>query len=437
MLRNTFLGLGAASLLAAATSAQQICTDNIYQVYLVDAAGNPAPSTYDPALLTTVFQFTSEEVYLAFDPNLPSGTYYVHVTDTPTDGIGDMVLSQNDPMDRFVSVQNVGGVISLSLPFTNNQNPVVFGTGLNGQGQSIKLTPFASSPYAPCRWKVWYGDNWLLENGPDNPYLLAGGVHPVTGACAVRSYSDLVIGDGNGSDVTGRVFLDSDRDGVRDAGEGPLANWEVQLVTGSTSVSVLTDAQGRYRFTNVAAGDYTVEFVVKSGNIATTAASYAAVVCACADLAIADFGAAPALLPCNAKPVCYWYSCWGLQKIHQFGVLSTLPALHLRNTCGQHVAPGSLLSLRWYLICANSWNMAYDLSAEVVAMHANVVTGLVHPDCVLHDPTLGTMTVSQLMQQAVASLCANGYTPWTSQHRLLQSRLRNALVRANHNWIWQ
>ncbi|MBX3463276.1 MAG: hypothetical protein KF830_08895 [Planctomycetes bacterium] len=437
MLRNTFLGLGAASLLTAAASAQQICTDNIYPVYLVDAAGNPAPSAYDPAVTTTVFQFATEEVYLAFHPNLPSGTYYVHITDTPTDGIGDQVLSRNDPMDRFVSVQNANGVITLSLPFTNNQNPVVFGAGLNGVGQSLKLTPFAGSPFTPCRWKVWYGDNWVLDNGPDNPYLLAGGIHPVTGGCAVRSYSDFVIGNGSGSDVTGRVFHDTNRNGTRDAGEGALAGWQVRLVTGDDSVAVQTDAQGRYRFPNVAAGTYTVELVVMTGRIATTAASYPVAVCACADVAVGDFGAADALLPCNAKPLCYWYSCWGLQRIQQFGVLPTLPALHLRNLCGQHVSPSNLLSLRLYLLCANSWNMAYDLSAQVLAMHANVVTGLVHPDCVLQDPTLGTMTVSQLMQQAVASLAAHGYTPLNHSKRLLQSRLRNALLRANHNWIWQ
>ena len=155
MLRNKLLGFTAASLLAGVASAQQICQDNIYQVYLVDAAGNPAPSVYSPELLADVFHFTTEEVFLAFDPNLPSGTYYVHVTDTPIDGLGDQVLSQNDPMDRFVTVENNAGVISLSLPYTNNQNPIEFGLGLNGVGQSIKLTPFGSSPLTPCRWKAW------------------------------------------------------------------------------------------------------------------------------------------------------------------------------------------------------------------------------------------------------------------------------------------
>ncbi|MBL8730346.1 MAG: carboxypeptidase regulatory-like domain-containing protein [Planctomycetes bacterium] len=434
MLRNTILGLGAATLFATATSAQ-FCSDNLYPLHLVDAAGNVVASSVDPATGETVYQFSTEAVYVAFDPSLASGTYYLHVTDRPIDGF-DEVVSTNDPMDRFVNVTNTGGVITLSLPFTNNQVPTTFGLGLGGQGQSILLT-FRSSEFSPCKFYANFGNAWDLTNGPDNPYLLAGGVNPTTGECIVRSYEAFAVDDGDGSDVTGIVFADADRDGVRDPGEGPLAGWEVQLVTDSTSVSAVTDADGRYRFQHVAAGSYSVELVLPSGYIATTAGSYAAQVCACADLVVQDFGGAVAMLPCDAKPLCYWYSYHGLCKIQQFGVLPTLPALQLVNTCGQRVAPGNLLHLKWYLLFANSWNMGYALSAQVTAMHANLMTGKVHPACVLRDPCLGTMTVAQLMEQAVASLAAHPYTsPWSS-HRSQQSKLKNALLRANHNWIWQ
>lgn len=434
MLRNTLLGLGAATLLATATTAQ-FCSDNLYPVHLIDAAGNPVATAVDPLTGETVARYSTEAVYVAFDPNLPSGTYYLHVTDRPIDGL-DEVVSTNDPMDRFVSVTNTGGVISLSLPFTNNQTPTTFGVGLNGQGQSILLT-FRSSPFSPCRFYANYGDTWDLSNGPANPYMLLGGVNPTTGGCRVRSYAPFSVDDGNGSDVTGLVFFDGNRDGVRDPGDTPIPGIEVQLVTETSSVSAVTDADGRYRFAGVAAGSYSVDLVVPHGKIATTAGSYAVQVCACADLTVSSFGLATALLPCDAKPVCYWYSFHGLQKMHQFGVLPTLPALSLVNTCGQRVAPGSLFSLRWYLIFANSWNMGYALSAQVVAMHANLMTGKVHPACVINDPSLGTMTIAQLMQQAVSSLNSHAYTPPWSQHRLQQTRLKNALLRANHNWIWQ
>ncbi|MEO6598105.1 MAG: hypothetical protein ABIP94_25455 [Planctomycetota bacterium] len=259
-------------------------------------------------------------------------------------------MSLNDPLDRFVTVANNAGVITLSLQFTNNQTQPVFGIGLNGVGQRLLLQPFRRSVYSGCNFKAWCGDKWDLSNGPNNPYLLDGGIHPVSGLCAVRSYTSFRIGDGT----------------------------QVQA-----------------------------------------------------------FGAAAAMPPCNARPLCYWYSCQGLHKVQQFGLLSTLPMLCLVNNCGQYVAPGNLCSLRWYLLCANSWNMGYALSVQLAAMHFNVAVGFVHPACVIHDPCLGTMTIAQLMQQAVSSLCAHRYTPPCNQHRLEQSKLRNALARDNSNLIWQ
>ncbi len=434
MLRNTILGLAATTVLATAASAQ-FCSDNSYRLYLVDAAGNVPATTIDPVSGETLFQFATEAVYLAFDPSLPSGTYYVHVTDTPIDGF-DEVVSTNDPMDRFVSVTNTAGVISLSLPFTNNQVPATFGVGLNGTGQSILLS-FRGSDYSPCKWKAWYGDNWNLDNGPNNPYLLAGLLHPTTGLCSVRSYESFSIGDGNGSDVTGSVFLDTDRDGVRDAGEGPLANWEVQLVTDTTSVSTTTDATGHYRFENVVAGSYSVELVLAPGHIATTAASYEAQVCSCADVAVEDFGAAPTMLPCNPKPPCYWSSCHGKQKMQQCGTLWSLPALCLVNSWGQHCAPGNFTSFRNFHQQCNSWNMGYSLSCELSAMHANITCGFVDPNCVIQDPCLGTVTVGSLCNQAIANLCAHPYTPPWSSSRNHQTKLKNALQRANCNKGWK
>ena len=81
--------------------------------------------------------------------------------------------------------------------------------------------------------------------------------------------------------------------------------------------------------------------------------------------------------------------------------------------------------------------MAYMLSAQLVAMHNNVAVGYVDANCVINDPCLGTMTIEQLLQQAVASLCANPFTPPCSSQRSAQRKLKNALDRANNNLIWQ
>jgi len=433
MLRNQFLTLGAAALLSAAASAQ-FCTDNQYPVRLVSAAGIPAPTFVDPATGELVSQFATEAVYMAFDPALPSGTYYVHVTD-PIGG-GDMVLSTNDPMDRFVAVTNNAGVISLSLPFTNNQTPAVFGLGLNGVGQSLLLQPFTTNPAEPCRFKAWLGDDWDLSNGSNNPYMLRGGFSTTLGRCAVRSYTPFRIGDGTGTDVTGIVFRDSDRDGIRDAGEPGLAGWQVLLVTGTTSVSATTDAGGAYRFVDVAAESYTVELVVEDGYVATTAGSFPVEVCGCANVAVGAFGVAAEAMTCHGHTIGFWRNRNGLQIVQQLNILPTLPALFLVNMCGQRVAPGSLNSFKCYLQAANSWNMAYMLSAQLVAMHCNVRAGFVHLDCRIRDLHLGNITIAELMQRAIVSLIAHPYTGPCSQYRRQQEILKNALDAANNNRNW-
>ena len=434
MLRTNVLALAVAAFFSTAATAQ-FCSDNLYPAQLVTQQGLAIPRATDQATGLSHFAATSEGVYLAFPATIPSGTYYVFVTNEPTEA-GLEMLSSNDPMERFVSVQNQNGVISLSLPFATNPAPEQFGTGLGGQGMSLRLSPFSASPTSQCRFKVWFGDTWDLTYGYDHPYLLIGGIQP-NGNCPVRSYDGFWIGDGNGSDVTGAVFVDSDRDGVRDAGENGFANQEVRLVTGTTSVATTTDSSGAYRFPNVAAGSYTVEFTVPGTHVATTAASRAVAVCACADVAVAHFGAATQALPCNARTVAYWHNQNGLQKVQQYNLLPTLPVLQIVNTFGCRVAPGNLLQFRCWLQFANAWNMAYQLSAQLVAMHCNVMVGFVHPNCVIQDPQLGTMTIAQLLQQSVASLCLHPYTPPCTYQRHQQEKLKNALERANNNCIWR
>lgn len=76
------------------------------------------------------------------------------------------------------------------------------------------------------------------------------------------------------------------------------------------------------------------------------------------------------------------------------------------------------------------------LSAQLVAMHCNVMVGFVHPDCVINDPCLGQMSIATLMQQAVASLSMHGFTPVGHPQRAFQKRLKNALDDANNNRNW-
>ena len=432
---NRILALAAATLLAATASAQ-FCSDNTYPLHIVDADGNKLPVAFDPTINSNAALVPTEDVYLAFDPATPTGTYYVHVTDAVFNGF-DEVVSRNDPMDRFVHIENTAGVITLTFPFSSNPANVALGEGLNGTGQSLMLNPFRAAQDTQCRFKVWCGDVWNLNQGPENPYMIAGGINPMTGGCAVRSYTKFIIGDGSGSDISGLVFNDANSNGMQDEGEDGLEGWTVNLVDGSTTVSVLTDVDGFYTFDNIGAASLTVELVVQSGFNVTTSSNHAIETCACAPKHGGDFGVVQASMNCEARTIGYWRNRHGRNLVQQHNILPMLPALCIVNMCGQYVAPSNICQYTGWLQCANSWNMAYMLSAQLVAMHNNVVVGYVDANCVINDPCLGIMTIESLMQQAVASLCAHPFTPPCNSHRAHQQKLKNALDSANNNLIWQ
>ncbi len=423
---TNLLPLGGALLLGTAALAQN-CDFNVYPIRMVDALGAPRPVTNEVAA------YAADSVFVAFHAAMPTGTYYVHVTDPS----GFEVLSTNDPMDRFVSITNTNGVIALSLPYTNNPDPTLFGTAADGVSQTLKLASLRSTPAWPCQFLVQVGDHWILEFGPEWPWVIRGGtINPATNQCTIASFHQFRIGDGSGGDVTGTVFVDSDRDGVRDPGEGPAADWQVRLVTDGSSVATSSGTTGGYAFADVPTGSYSVELVLKPGFVATAAATVALEHCGCADTPIAAFGVAPAILACDGHGIGYWRNKHGLRKVHDFGMLATLPALQLRGMFGSHVAPSHLLTFDLYLTCANSLNMAYMLSAQLLAMHCNVLAGFVDPNCVIRDKHLGNISVANLMQQAIVSLSQHGFTVPGHPRRKAQERLKNALDNANNNRNW-
>jgi choice-of-anchor A domain-containing protein/uncharacterized repeat protein (TIGR01451 family)/TQXA domain-containing protein len=70
-----------------------------------------------------------------------------------------------------------------------------------------------------------------------------------------------------------KVWLDTDKDGIQDAGENGIANVTVKLYAcnGALVSTTTTDANGNYLFGNLTPGDYSVEFVKPAGYTITTA----------------------------------------------------------------------------------------------------------------------------------------------------------------------
>jgi len=66
--------------------------------------------------------------------------------------------------------------------------------------------------------------------------------------------------------ISGMKFNDLDGDGVQDAGETGIANWEIVLTSGDGTETVLTtDINGNYKITNVMPGTYVVSENVQIG----------------------------------------------------------------------------------------------------------------------------------------------------------------------------
>src|SRR5690606_4382583 len=146
----------------------------------------------------------------------------------------------------------------------------------------------APSPFGDaCTWKAWYGDCWDLAKGPENPYLLAGGVHPVTGQCCVRSYENFTIGGEPGNEVCGVVFVDENGNGVRDPGEAGAPGIGVELADGGTVWMTLSNIDGEYCFFEVAPGTYDVRVLLDgTGFVATTATQQTVIVTGCATTSV-------------------------------------------------------------------------------------------------------------------------------------------------------
>ena len=76
--------------------------------------------------------------------------------------------------------------------------------------------------------------------------------------------------------ISGNVFHDFNRNGIKDSGDTGLSGWTVYLdkdndsILDATETRVLTDSSGNYVFNNLAAGAYKIRIVRPAGYVQTT-----------------------------------------------------------------------------------------------------------------------------------------------------------------------
>lgn len=429
--------LAAVAVFSASTAQAQTCLDNVFPITLVDAAGQPLPTLVENQ--TTYALSAGSEVYAALSADWPSGVYYMQVSDST---IG-FVLADSLQYERVFEVQNDGGVISITR-LASNPNLPEPGLGLFGIGQSIPLFPLVAPPAGsdPCRFKVFVGECYQPSWNPTlQPLGLPFGIRPsdAAGNCCTRSFNQFIVGDGSGaSSVSGSVFEDLDQDGIQDAGEPGLVGLTVCLSDGVSVQCVSTGPGGTYTFPLVAGGTYelSLQGLPDASYVATTPLSRTLEVSGCDLLEGLDFGGFRTNFVCEGRTRGFWSNPNGKSLITQQNLLTRLPALSLRTANGSLFSTTDYNTYRSWLQPANAANMAYMLSAQLVAMDFNRAVGFVDGDCRIQDPVLGILTIDQLVALAVSALQAHGHTPAGHPARATQERIKNALDAANNNENW-
>ncbi|PZU49075.1 MAG: hypothetical protein DI566_01795 [Microbacterium sp.] len=124
-----------------------------------------------------------------------------------------------------------------------------------GSAQTARTTTFTLDQSTPRTPSATYSSAFGLAT----PLTASEGIDPRWDAGVVRK--TYALGD--------VVWIDADRDGVQDAGESPLLGVTVRLLDGAgqpvldgggNPITDTTDANGRYLFDGLYAGDYVVEF---------------------------------------------------------------------------------------------------------------------------------------------------------------------------------
>ena len=250
--------------------------------------------------------------------NLPPGTYEVVEVTQPadyTDGVdtagtvdGQTRGTANNPGDSITAIELLGdddgveynfgefplgsiaGFVYLAAPgedcdgvFHDDDTPIAGAliTLIDDAGSTVATTTTGTDG------SYFFGDipvgNYTIrEQTPAG--LLDGGAHPgrvasvtmasstIGRASGPSTITDLMLPAGAAAtqynfceaapaSVSGYVYVDDSDDGVRDAGESPIAGVEValyDLATGFRAGQTVTDADGYYEFASILPGDYRI-----------------------------------------------------------------------------------------------------------------------------------------------------------------------------------
>lgn len=179
---------------------------------------------------------------------------------------------------KTISIANPGVISTLNLAIMRDDGAVVYLNGIevartNMPTGTIKSATAASGAIDSLLESSYY------SFGIDPKLLVAGNntisveIHQATASSSDISF-DLALSAStilNTASITGKLWNDTDADGVIDTGEASLASRTVYIdsnnnaIKDSTEKSTITDSAGAYNFASLLAGTYIVRQVVPAG----------------------------------------------------------------------------------------------------------------------------------------------------------------------------
>jgi hypothetical protein len=252
--------------------------------------------------------------------------------------------------------------------------------------------------------------------------------------------------------ICGVKFYDANTNGSRDEGEAGIEGWKVKL-SGASNAETFTDNDGKYCFTGLLPGEYTVTEVMPDSSWVNTTATSQTFDLTCP--AVANFGNV-CLGAGGGRTLGFWSNKNGqaILKANDPAWRNLLNGCNLRNADGSHFDisltasfSSAYSAFRAWLLNATATNMSYMLSAQLAAMKLNVAygpnggvngnslvfAGASPAGCSVPVNGTGFISINALMADANAELGADGSTPSDDPERVCQEFKKNALDRANNN----
>ena len=309
------LDLGSASKLQVGTTEADLTvslsapsTQQVLVTYATADDTATAPDDYKPAKGEVLFQ-----------PGQTMATVEVQAVDRFTSATTDFLVNLSNPVNATIATGQGTGTVTIQpnggtgatvggAVFDDTNGDGTLGQGEPGlAGVTIEVLDADNAVVASATsdsqgnytiTDIPAGSYTVAEVLPDGDILTAPaapGTYAVT-LSAGQTFTGLDFGDFRTVTLGGEVYGDTDADGTLGAGESGLAGWTVELLGSSGLVIALTQtgSDGRYTFSGVGPGTYSVQEVLQSGYVQTTApASYAETTASGQDVGGLDFGLFP------------------------------------------------------------------------------------------------------------------------------------------------